>query len=241
MDVIIVEYIIELDQFEGPLDLLLHLIKEANIDIFDINLEDITKQYLDYLNKLEEKNLNIASEYLVMAAELIEMKSRTLLPRNEENLEEEDPRTNLINRLIEYKAYKMMAPTFHDLEDNRGKYYTKNPSLEITGIDLSPQISDDIDMDLLMKALNNLLLRKQLEKPLKTKIANREYSVSVRSREIKEILNKKKSVKFEELFDTFEKDFVVVTFLSILVLAKNQEILLEQNDNFDSLFIKIRV
>jgi len=236
------EYIIELDQFEGPLDLLLHLIKEANIDIFDINLEDITKQYLDYLNKMEELNLNIASEYLVMAAELIEMKSRTLLPRKEieEDNYEDDPRMELINRLVEYQAYKDVAPTLHNMEEDRGEYFTKNPSLEVSGIDMSQKISDDINMDLLLKALNNVLLKKQLEKPLKTKIANKEYSVSVRSNEIRSILKTKKRVKFEELFDILSKDYIVVTFLSVLNLAKNQEILIEQENNFETVFINAR-
>jgi len=237
------EYIIELNQFEGPLDLLLHLIKESNIDIFDINLEEITKQYLDYLNKLEELNLNIASEYLVMAAELIEMKSRTLLPRKEEVVDgeqEEDPRMELINRLLEYQAYKDVTPALHQLEENRGEYYTKNPSLEISGVDMSQKISDDIDMDLLMKALNNVLLKQQLEKPLKTKIANKEYSVSIRSNEIRKVLKEKKRVKFEELFDILSKDYIVVTFLSILNLAKNGEAIIEQDHNFETVFINAR-
>src|SRR5574344_783394 len=105
MDVIKMDYKVELDQFEGPLDLLLHLIKESNIDILDINIEEITKQYLDYINKAEQMNLDIASEYLVMAAELIEMKSRTLLPKREVDDDEfeEDPREELIRKLIEYK------------------------------------------------------------------------------------------------------------------------------------------
>lgn len=234
------DYVVDINNFEGPLDLLLHLIKEANIDIFDINLEDITKQYLEYLNKMEEMNLNIASEYLVMAAELIEMKSRTLLPRKEETEDQEiedDPRIELINRLIEYQAYKDVAPTLHNMEENRGLYYTKDPSLEITGIDMSPKISSEIDMDCLTKALNNVLLKKQLEKPLQTKIANREYSVTVRSNEIRNILKEKKRVKFEELFDILTKDYIVVTFLSILNLAKNQEIIIEQDRNFETVFI----
>ena len=237
------EYIIEIDKFEGPLDLLLHLIKESNIDIFDINVEEITKQYLDYLNKMEELNLDIASEYLVMAAELIELKSRILLPRKEEIEDEyeEDPRMELINKLVEYQAYKELTPTLHNLEENRSDYYTKNPSLDITGIDMSEKISDSINMDTLLKALNNVLLKQKLDKPLQTKIANRGYSVTIRSNEIRKILNEKKRVQFEELFDILSKDYIVVTFLSILNLAKNQEVLIEQDRNFDSLFINKRM
>ena len=102
------DYSIKIDAFEGPLDLLLHLIKKANIDIYDINIEEITKQYLDYINKMEELNIDIASSYLVMAAELIELKSKLLLPNqnNEENEEEENTKENLIQRLLNYERYK---------------------------------------------------------------------------------------------------------------------------------------
>lgn len=236
-------YIIELDQFEGPLDLLLHLIKESNIDIFDINLEDITNQYLNYIHKIDEMNLNIASEYLVMAAELIEMKSRNLLPKKEElgdDEYEEDPREELIRRLIEYKNYKEITPTLHDMEVNRNQYFTKIPSLEVTGVDMSAQLSEDINMDKLMDAFNNFLKRKELSKPLNTKITTKEYSVSKRSYEIREILKHKDKVKFDELFDFYSKDYLVVTFLSILNMAKNKELYIEQTNNFDELFISAR-
>ena len=102
------EYKVMINEFEGPLDLLLHLIKENNIDIYDIKIEEITKQYLDYIKKMKELNLSIASEYLVMASELLEMKSKMLLPkREEETLDdfEEDPRELLIERLLAYKQY----------------------------------------------------------------------------------------------------------------------------------------
>ena len=104
------DYSIKIDEFEGPLDLLLHLIKEDNIDIYDISIDKITKDYLDYINKMEELNINVASSYLVMAAELMEIKSKSLLPSNKkeevsEN-EEEVSRERLISKLIEYKKYK---------------------------------------------------------------------------------------------------------------------------------------
>ena len=235
-------YIVSLDEFEGPLDLLLHLIKQSNIDIMDINLEDITKQYLDYINKIEEMNLDVASEYLVMAAELIELKSRTLLPKKEvdEDNYEEDPREELINRLLEYQNYKNLTPELQELESNRSMYYSKYPSLNIMGVDLNPELSDTVDMDMLTTAFNNFLKRKVLEKPLNTKITNKEYSVHDRSREIKNILNKKGKVKFDELFEEYNRNYIVVTFLSILIMAKNGELLIEQENNFDELYISER-
>lgn len=234
------DYIIELDKFSGPLDLLLHLIKESNIDIFDINIKDITEQYLKYINKIEAMNLTVASEYLVMAAELIEMKSRILLPRNEvAELDEyeDDPREELIRRLIEYKNYKEITPELKELELRREEYYTKLPSLEINGVDLSPKVSEEIDMDALMKAFNEMLSRKDLEKPLNTKVTNKEYSVNKRCFEIREILTKRNKVKFEELFEDFSREYIVVTFLSVLTMAKNQEINIEQDNNFENFYI----
>ena len=234
------DYIVSLDKFEGPLDLLLHLIKQSNIDIMDINLEDITKQYLDYIKKIEEMNLDVASEYLVMAAELIELKSRYLLPKPEveEDGYEEDPRQELINKLLEYQAYKDVTPELQGLENTRSMIYSKMPSLNITGVDLNPELSDSVDIDLLTEAFNNFLKKKELEKPLNTKITNKEYSVHQRSSEIKNILAKRDKVKFEELFEEYNRSYIVVTFLSILIMAKNNELVIEQEENFKELYIK---
>ena len=116
------QYKVTIDNFDGPLDLLLHLIKENNIDIYDIKIEEIAKQYLDYIESMKNLNLSIASEYLVMASELIEMKSRMLLPkkREEDSDEyEEDPREVLIERLLAYKKYKEVTKEFKDLELTR--------------------------------------------------------------------------------------------------------------------------
>ena len=124
------DYKFVINDFEGPLDLLLHLVKTSEMDIYDISVEKITEQYLEFIRRMEEMNLTVASEYLVMAAELIELKSRLLLPnsKNDEDDEyEEDPRENLINRLVEYKKYKDMVDTFKTLEDDRRNIYTKEP------------------------------------------------------------------------------------------------------------------
>ena len=113
-----------INDFEGPLDLLLHLIKTSKMSIYDIKIEEITRQYVDFINKMKEMNLDIASEYLVMASELIELKSKMLLPKTEEDEEEEDPREELVNRLLEYQKYKDMVETFRNLETERKEVYT---------------------------------------------------------------------------------------------------------------------
>ena len=118
-----------INDFEGPLDLLLHLIKESKMDIMDIKIEVITQQYIDFLDKQEKMNLEVSSEYLVLASELIEIKSKLLLPNNKnvEEEEEEDPREDLVNRLLEYQAYKDITKMLHEKESLRKDIYTKSP------------------------------------------------------------------------------------------------------------------
>lgn len=234
-------YTIEINNFEGPLDLLLHLIKKAELDICEISIVEITKQYLDYINLMESMNLNIASEYLTMAAELIEIKSSILLPKkkidNEDDYEE-DPKENLINRLIEYEKYKEISEVLKKYEQDRKELYTKKPTdLEIYNT-VTNEISENFDLNDLMSALNKMLDRKKLDKPLNTKITNREYSITERSNQIKNILKNKKQVEFTDLFDVYSKDYIVITFLSILTMARHQELSITQDKNFGKIMIE---
>lgn len=235
------DYIVNLPQFDGPLDLLLHLIKEQNIDICDLNIEVITKQYLDYIHKMEELNLDIASSYLVMAAELIEIKSRILLPNNKDNEEDvEDPKEELINRLIEYKRYKELTEGFRQLEEKRNEVFTKLPSYSDIEDENITKFDESLTINDLLEAFKKFLDRREMEKPLSTKITNKEYSVSVRSREIKTILRDKKKARFEDLFEIVTKEYVVVTFLAILDLVKKQEIEINQDKNFDDIILQLK-
>lgn len=234
------DYNIKIDAFEGPLDLLLHLIKEKNVDIYDISIEEITKSYLDYINKMEELNINVASSYLVMAAELMEIKSKSLLPKvenEEENDEEEVSRENLINKLVEYKKYKEMTEVFKELEINRNNIYIKPPE-NINNYVNNEIYNEEIEIYKLVEAMKNFLNRKELEKPLKTKITNKEYSVKERKNSIKNILKNKKRLEFTELFDEYNKSYIAVTFLSVLELAKEHELKISQDKNFDNIFIE---
>ena len=233
-------YNINIPEFEGPMDLLLHLIKQSNINIYDISIDDITKQYLDYINKMEEMNLNVASEYLVMAAELIEIKSSSLLPKKEVEEDEyaEDPKERLINRLLEYEAYKNMTDTFKELEEYRHEVYTKERDSLLEYQDSNKNIDYGVNLDDLINALNRFLEEKEKSKPLNTKITNKEYSIHKRSNEIRNILKKKKKVNFIDLFDIVTKEYVVVTLLSILSMTRKQEITIEQESNFNNIIIK---
>ena len=233
-------YKVTIDEFEGPLDLLLHLIKESNIDIFDINVSEITNQYLLYISKMESLNLNVDSEYLTMAADLIEMKSKELLPHSEEEDEEEDPREELINRLIEYQKYKEISQTFKNLEAQRQELFMKNPSFLEEFKENKINISNEVTLDDLINAFARFQEKQEFLKPLNTVVTKKEYSVRTRSKDIMKKLSKNKKMNFEDLFDVYTKDYVVVTFLSILDLAKAGNILLTQDHNLDNIVIAYR-
>lgn len=235
------EYKVMINEFEGPLDLLLHLIKEVKIDIYDIEIEAITKQYLDYIRAMEELNLSIASEYLVMAAELIEMKSRLLLPKTDvEEFDEyeEDPREALINRLIEYQKYKEVSNKFKKLEEERQAIYTKIPENFRKYREESKIIkNEDINISDLLEAFEKFLERKKMSRPLTTKITKKEITVLERRNDIRKILSEKKKVPFTELFDIMRKDYIIVTFLAVLEMAKRGELFIKQDNNFDEIII----
>ena len=231
-------YEVNIDGFDGPLDLLLHLIKKSNIDIVDININDITKQYLDYINKMEELNLDVASEYLVMAAELLEIKSNSLLPKPEvEEEEEEDPRERLIRRLLEYEQYKKVTEEFKELELERQEVFTREPD-RLEEYKSDEKIDYGVNLDDLLEAFKNFIQEKENDKPLNTKITNKEYSITKRCYEIKNLLKKKKKVDFKELFEEYNKEYIVITFLSILSMARNGELVIEQESNFNNIIIK---
>ena len=236
------QYNFVINDFEGPLDLLLHLIKTSKMDIYDISIEKITEQYLDFIKSMKELNLDIASEYLVMASELIELKSKLLLPSNNdlgEDEYEEDPKEALINRLLEYKKYKDMIDTFKELEMTRKDIFTKEPiNLRVYS---DEQIdNNDMSLDDLLNALNEFLKRKEDEKPRETKITKKELSVTQRTNQIRNVLRNKKSVSFFDLFEIKTKEYVVVTFLSILEMAKFGEINIRQEDNFKNIIIDVK-
>ena len=232
------EYTITIDKFEGPLDLLLHLIKKSNINIVDINIVEIAKQYLDYIKSMEKLNLDIASSYLVMASELIEMKSNILLPKN--NLDEiEEERQELINKLIDYEQYKNITSRLKELEINRKDEYTKKPvDLRKYGLISETHLKDNVTVDDLINAFNKFIEKKQLEKPVNTKITTKEYSVTERSNEIIKIIKERKKLEFTELFKTYEKSYIVVTFLALLDLVRKSYININQENNYKSIYIE---
>ena len=222
---------LKINEFEGPLDLLLHLIKESKMNIFDIKIEQITDQYLKYIESQEKMNLEIDSEYLVLASELIEIKSKLLLPNEKvEDEEEEDPREELINRLLEYGAYKEITKTLKEKEELRQEIYTKAPSNIQEYIENNTEIKSDITLDDLVDAFQKFLERKKESKPLSTKVTEKE---------ITNILKKKKKISFFELFPVISREYIVATFLAVLEMAKNKELIITQNDTFDDITCEV--
>ena len=225
-----------INDFEGPLDLLLHLIKEDNIDICDISIARITEQYLDYITKMQNMDLDIASEYLVMAAELVEFKSRTLLPSVDIDEVNEEFKEEIVDKLYDYKQYKEVCEDLKKLALDRSLMYDKKPSdcHEFISYDDYKNLGSAVDLS---RALERVLQNLNDMKPIETKITYKEYSVYERSLEIKKVVFDKKRVLFNELFNIKSRDYVVVTFLSILDLARNHEIKIEQDSNFCDIYL----
>lgn len=236
------EYKVTIENFDGPLDLLLHLIKEQNIDIYDIKIEEITKQYLDYIQVMKDLNLSIASEYLVMASELIEIKSKMLLPRRKQEESddyEENPREVLIERLLNYKRYKEVTQEFKNLEMTRKLIITKEP-INLSYYAKQEEKNDDLSLSDLIEAFNLIIERKKLDKPISTKITKKELSLTDKIISIRKILFAKKKINFEELFDAPTKEEIIVSFLSVLEMIKKDEIVVKQDNNFKTIMISLK-
>ena len=229
-----------INDFEGPLDLLLHLVKESKVDIIDINTSEIIEQYLDYIHEMKDMNIDVTSEYLVMAAELVHLKSKIVLniKDTEEDSEYElNSEEDLKNKLIEYEKYKNMAPKFKDLADKRSEVFTKLPE-SFSEYQKEDKLSSDITLDDLINAFLSFQKREELAKPLETTITKKELSVEERTKTIRSILKTKRKMNFLELFDKINKEYVIVTFLSLLEMSKDHEIIITQEDNFSNIFIE---
>lgn len=231
-----------INDFEGPLDLLLHLIKDSKMDIMNIEIEKITTQYMNYINSQEKMNLEVSSEYLVLASELLEIKSKMLLPsvKSEDCEDEEnDPREELVNRLLEYQAYKDITKVLQEKELLRKEIYTKTPENVSNYVCEVHEIHADVTLDDLVNALKKYYQRKLESKPLKTKVTVNEISVSSRRSDIKSILKDKKRISFFELFPVVSKDYIVATFLAVLEMAKSRELIIKQDRAFEDIVCEV--
>lgn len=238
------EYEVILDDFQGPLDLLLHLIKEKEMDLETLEVSVITDQYLSYINLMDPSQLETMSEYLVMATQLLEMKSKMLLPNEKVDLEDEyqeDPREQLIRRLIEYKRYKDILEDIRECYEYRKTLHTKAPALmEEYVVDTSELIPDNLQVYDLIRAMQKMFQRKAFLTPMESKIARVEISIDDRSDEIRHYfkLHNNQRIALEDLFDEPSKTYFVITFLAILVLVNTEELIIEQVGNFEKIYLK---
>ncbi len=239
---------VKLEMFEGPMDLLLHLIDKNEINIYDIPIGDITEQYLDYLNKMDNIDLDLMSEFLVMAATLLNIKSRMLLPKDEEEDDpEEDPRAELVNRLIEYKLFRYMSEELKERQEDASKVIFRSSSVppEISTYEEEVPV-DELLSDLSLSKLNeifNSLLKRQIDSidPIRSKfgrIEREEINFSDKIIQVQEygILHKKFSFR-NLLGSQTSKIEIVVSFLCILELIKLGHMKVEQEDHLDDIFI----
>ncbi len=231
-------YNFTINDFEGPLDLLLHLIKINKLEIMDIKIADITEQYMNFINTMKKESIDIASEYLVMASELIHLKSKLLINNDDQDEEYElSSEDDLKQKLLEYQKIKDITYTFKDLESTRNEVYTKIPS-NLEEYKKNLPLDNNITLKDLIDAFENFLDRENLKKPINTKITKKELSVDDRIKSIRNIFKKKNKINFVELFDVMEKPYIIVTFLSILEMSKNNEINIMQESNFNTIIIE---
>ena len=231
-----------INDFEGPLDLLLHLVKTAKMDIYEIDTKYIIDRYLEFIDSLDRNDLDNASEYLVMASELIHLKSRLLLNLDDSSDDESEFSINseedLKNKLIEYEKYQNITDMFRQLEEKRSEFFTKVPENLKDFIEVDNHLEGNLDPDLLKNALVELHKRMNYQKPLNTKITRKELSVEERKSYIRNYLEKRKNVKFVDLFEDYTREMVVVTFFSIFDMCKNREIILNQKELFGDILIE---
>lgn len=239
---------VKLEVFEGPLDLLLHLIDKNKVDIYDIPIVEITEQYLDYIKQLEQRDLNIVSEFLVMAATLIDIKCKMLLPKevNEEG-EEEDPRAELVQKLLEYKMYKYMSFELRDRQVDAAKtmYRQKRLPDEVEAYK-RPLDYEELIGDMNLNKLHEIfksMVKKQEDKidPIRSQygtIVKEEIDMELKTLYVESYVREHKSFSFRRLLEKQSSRMeLIVTFLIILEMMKIGKITISQEEIFDDIII----
>lgn len=230
------DYKFKLDQFEGPLDLLLHLIKLTKIDIRDIFLGDITEQYLEMMKDIEDVDIEKASEFINMSATLLEIKSRHLLPVENEEIDEEDPEQRLIRQIEEYKIFKEQGEVFSKIEDIDRFYKAPDNSVGEFKYELPEKLSSQALINAFTMMMQKMTIKAEVVQ--EKKIVKDRFTVAQKISQIKDILITKKEFKFKDLFeDSYSRSEVINTFLALLELLKRQYITVTQNSLFDEIDI----
>ncbi|MBB5336727.1 segregation and condensation protein A [Pectinatus brassicae] len=236
------EYKVRLKAFEGPLDLLLHLIEKNKIDIYDIPIAVLTEQYLDYLKQFREFNIEVASEFLIMAATLLQIKSRILLPAEEkaedDEIDLEDPRQELVDRLIEYRRFKEVSNILNELEESQAHLFYRESILPPVQ-HLPPQ---GLDIKVLWEAFQNVL-EGQLSQKVIQKVSKDKFSVQDKMLVILSLLQNSVDymILFSEVFSNINnRPELIASFLALLELIKLNRIDIKQNYSFSPIYIYLR-
>lgn len=231
-----------LGDFNGPLDLLLELIKKKNVDIFEIDLVEVANQYLKIIEDLQAKNIDIASEYLVMASELIYIKAKLILADPEAIKEVEEDKMRLLQLLAEYQEFKQISQSLKYQEQQRKKVYIKKPSnLESFEQEVDPSILEGYGTtSKLIKVLRKMFERNYAEKLRKIKLETFNLSPSERREQIRALIDRNnwKIIPFEEIFYVPSLNHFVITLIAILDMSRKEELILEQKQQYDEIFIK---
>ena len=242
---------VKLQVFEGPLDLLMHLIDKNKIDIYDIPIVTITEQYMDYINAMQRDDMEVTSEFLVMAATLIDIKCKMLLPKEvNEDGEEEDPRAELVEKLLEYKMYKFMADELKDRQQEADMQWfrSRNIPKEVSEYEAPIDFSDLIG-DATLSKLNSIfqeLLKRQEDKvdPIRSRFGNiekEEIDMDAKTLYIKAYIREHERFSFRQLLEKqHSKTEIIVTFLVMLEEMKLGEIEIEQDETFGDIIIRSR-
>ncbi len=227
---------VKLDQFEGPMDLLLYLIKREEVDIYDIPIAKITEQYLNYLDEMKKDRISLAGEFFVMAATLIRIKTQMLLPRiqDDERANIEDPRSELVLQLLEYQHFKELAEEMHQIARRRGEvfYRTFYPELET----LLKEKFVSLDINQFMRAFQQMANRMQTQPDYEIELEQR--SVEFKIEEVWTCLQKNNHVRFSYLYRPGDARDLVLGFVAILEMARQQRLHLIQNQNFDEIWVE---
>lgn len=239
---------VKLEAFDGPLDLLLHLIEKNKVDIFDIPIVLITEQYLEYVSNMDTKDMDVMSEFLVMAATLVKIKSKMLLPAEEtEEEEEEDPRQELVERLLEYKMYKYASFELKDRQVDAGKVFFKEPSIPEDVKNYKEEVDyDELLSDITLTKLQSIfdsVMQKQVDKidPIRSsfgEIEKEEINIEDHMIFLEEYAMLHGTFSFRQVLENGKgKSYIIVTFLGILEMMKTGKITIEQEDLFDDILI----
>ncbi|MGZ8710069.1 MAG: segregation and condensation protein A [Thermoanaerobaculia bacterium] len=230
-------YHVTLPAFEGPLDLLLHLIRKHKVDVYDIPILLITKQYNEYLDTMQDLNLDVAADYVYMAALLIHIKSKMLLPRDE-NAEQplEDPRQELVDRLLEYQRFKAVAESFAELDVVRMGMWAR-PSVSKPGMDASEIDMSEVSLFELIDAFRSALNRYKEAHPQSIELKRMVHKVSDKMRELYARLREKSPIRLQWFLEGRDRNELIAVFLGMLELVRMGGIAMKQGENFAEILI----